>query len=92
MKVVMIKEGPINGILKQPGDEIDVENTLGSRLIEYKFAVLPDQYIAPKEKTKTPEDEKEKPKTPEGKSRKKNPEDKKEKPETPEDEPELSEE
>ena len=92
MKVVMIKEGPIDGVMKQPGDEIDVNNTLGSRLVEFKFAVHPDQYRAPKEKQKTPEEKKKKAKIPEKKSRKKTPEDKKETPESPEDGSELSEE
>lgn len=92
MKVVMIKKGPIDGIMKQPGDEIDVDNTLGSRLIEFKFAVPPNQYRATKEKPKTSEDKKKKPKTPEDKSRKKTPEDKKDEPEIPEDEPDLNEE
>jgi hypothetical protein len=38
MKVEMIKEGPIDGEMKIPGDVIDVEGALGSRLIEFGFA------------------------------------------------------
>jgi hypothetical protein len=50
MRVKMIKAGSIDGVLKNPGDVIDVDNYLGPRLIEFGYA---REY---KEKPKTAEE------------------------------------
>lgn len=38
MKIEMIKEGPIDGVQKKPGDVVEVGDQLAGRLIEFRFA------------------------------------------------------